>query len=1150
MALQENKYIDAIKNNILVFDGAMGTNLEELNLTPHDFGGHHFLGCNEHLVLSKPEAVEQIHRAFLDVGVDVIETNTFRANRNTLNDFGLGDKVHEINFKAANLCRNLADTFCSKEKIRFVAGAMGPSGKLLSKIDDSITHTTFEEIVDIFREQSLALIEGGVDVLLLETQHDILEVKAAIIGIKEAMKKSGAKLPIQVQVTLDKNHRMLLGTEISAVLSIVQDMGIDVIGINCSTGPEDMEIALKFLSKYCALPISCLPNAGMPFSSHEKTIYPLSAPSFAEWMNHFVRKYGVQIVGGCCGTTPEHLKDLVQSLANITINKREISKTSTLSSSFQAVTIRQDPPPFIIGERLNTQGSHQFKDHIIKKEYTYAVNIAKEQLAKGAHGLDICTALTEDDLEAHHMIGIIDLLAYSINAPLIIDSTSPNVIEQALKHYPGKCLINSVNLESGLEKAGEIFNLAKKFNAALIALTIDENGMAKTAKEKIEIAQRIHQIATKEFYIHPNNLVIDPLTFSLASSEGEVHDLAFQTLDGLRQIKKYLPDCHTVLGISNISFGFSPYTRKVLNSVFLFHAIQAGLDMAIVHAGNLIPYPNIHEEERKLAEDLIFGRDKKVLNHFSIYFENIKNNQKSTQKESTNLPFDIGERITWKITHQFGEGIIDDIKEYISEESENKSQDKALKLLNDHLLPAMTIVGDRFSRGELILPFVLQSAEIMHIASEQLNTFLPSGKNQNKGKVLLATVYGDVHDIGKNLVKIILENNGYEIVDLGKQVPAETIVAEANKNKVDAIGLSALLVSTSQQMPIIIDKLDEMKINTPVLIGGAAVNSTFAKRISRNDNRSVKTYPVYYCDDAFAALPVLEKIINEAPKINRNTKKLKFKNTIKTEEKKYKTKSTTNQKPISIPTPPFWGHQILNPISIDDIIPLVNLDVLYRFSWGAKNAKEEKWASLKNQFDNRLQLLLDANKQDSWLEPKAAYGYWSVEPKGNNLILYDTTLKDNFIHLEFPRQKNADHLCITDYFSPQKDGISDLIAFQIVTVGRKATDYINRLLKEGNFVDAFYAHGLAVQIAEAIAVFMHNHIRKELKIAPKQGKRYSWGYDPVPDLSHHAYLFQLMPIEKELEITLTPYYQFIPEHTTAAMIVHHPNAKYFTIEKE
>lgn len=1147
---RKSKYRELLDRGVVIFDGAMGTNLELLNLSNADFGGRQYYGCNDHLVISKPLIVERIHRSFLEVGVDVVETNTFRANRKTLSNFGLEKKVREINIKAASLCRRLADEYSTNSQPRLVAGAMGPNGALLSNAGQNTNHVSFDEIVDIFYEQALALIEGGVDILLLETQHDILEVKAAVIGVSLALNKSGISLPIQVQVTLDKFGRMLLGTEISAALAILQGLQIDVIGINCSAGPEDMQSALAYLSAHSPIPISCLPNAGMPFIKENATSYPLSPSLFAEYMKGYVEKYGIQVIGGCCGTTPDHLHELITSLNNRNCPQRKIINPPLLSSAFRSYEMKQNPPPFLIGERLNTQGSRIFKHQILQEKYIAAVNIAKKQIAGGAHGLDVCTALTENALEEQHMISVIDQLSYSIDAPFVIDSTDPLIIEQALKHSPGRSLINSVNLESGFEKAEILFQIAKKYNAAIIALTIDQKGMAKTAERKLEIAQRIFQFATQKCHLNPSDLVFDLLTFSLASGENGVNDLALQTLKGLEQFKVMLPDCATVLGISNVSYGFSEDARKVLNSVFLYHAIQAGLDMAILHAGNLIPYPNINEEEKKLAENLIFIKNQNALYQFSNYFENNNISKLKTHKDISYYSLPIDNRIYWKITHQSEEGIIHDIDEYMNREIGDSKHDQAIQLLNDSLLPAMKKVGEQFSEGELILPFVLHSAEIMQTATNHLEKYIHTGEKEKKGTIILATVFGDVHDIGKNLVKVILENNGYNVIDLGKQVHAETIVEQAKTNQADAVGLSALLVSTSQQMPLVVQKLIENDVKIPVLIGGAAVNDKFAHQISKMIAEKTNIqYPVFYCSDAFSALDVLGNIVDQTRTIFNRIHQLESKNNQENQKNSQKN-FRNNYSAKTIPTPPFWGYRIINPLQINEVISHLNKNALYRFSWGAKNAANKKWEELKLQFEQRLYDLLEINKKISWLEPKAAYGFWPVKSRGDSLVIFDESGKREISTLEFPRQKTQDQLCIADYFLPETADNFDVIAFQTVTVGRQATTYINSLLHDNNFVDAFYAHGLAVQLAEASAIIIHNHIRKELELSKKQGKRYSWGYDPVPDLSHHSLLFKLMPIQKILNIELTAAYQFIPEHTTAAMVVHNPQAKYFTIRKK
>ncbi|HEX5840737.1 MAG TPA: homocysteine S-methyltransferase family protein, partial [Anaerolineales bacterium] len=809
------KYLDALEEKVLVFDGAMGTSLQVQNLTAEHFGGEQYNGCNDYLVITFPEAVEKVHRSFLEVGVDVLETNTFRSNRITMTEYGLQDRVIEINETAARLARRLADEYSQPGKTnverstlnvqpRFVAGSIGPSGKLPSTNDPELSNVSFDELSDVFREQAVGLIGGGVDVLLIETSQDILEVKAAIIGIHKAFDETGVYLPIQAQVTLDTTGRMLLGTDINASLAILEGMGIDVIGLNCSTGPEHMREPIRILGENATLPVSCIPNAGLPLNVDGQAVYPLEPEPFANDLYEFVTKHNISIVGGCCGTTPEHLKLLVDKLNALPPPARPVQSTPQLASAMSAIAMRQDPPPTLLGERLNAQGSRKFKRLLLEEDYDGILEIAREQVDFGAHALDISCAVTERPDEVELMRKVVKKLEMGVDVPLVIDTTELDVLEVALKTAPGRCLINSTHLEAGREKADKIFKLAKEHNAAIIVLTIDENGMAKTREKKLEVARRIYDIAVNDHGLKPEDLVYDTLTFTLATGDQEFVESAIETIEGIRLIKQNLPGVMASLGVSNLSFGFAPHARPVLNSVMLYHCLQAGLDMAIVNPAHVTAYPDIPQDEKDLAEDLIFNRRADALQRYIEYYEKVTPTSESSLADPTE-GMTAEQRLHWKIVHRKKDGVEADIDllipyplspdGVIEKEQRESNHVRAVHLLNNVLLPAMKEVGDKFGSGELILPFVLQSAEVMKKTVAHLENYLEKMEGVTKGTVVIATVYGDVHDIGKNLVKTILSNNGYTVIDLGKQVPAETIITRAVEVNATAIGLSALLVS-------------------------------------------------------------------------------------------------------------------------------------------------------------------------------------------------------------------------------------------------------------------------------------------------------------------------------------------------------------------
>ena len=1152
-------YLEALKKKIIVFDGAMGTNLQKQNLTAEHFGGEKTNGCNDYLVITYPQAVEQVHRSFLEVGVDVIETCTFRSNRLTLGEYGLSDQASNINQTAARLARRLADEFSTPEHPRFVAGSMGPSGKLPSMNDPELSNITFDELAEIFSEQAEGLILGGVDLLLIETSQDILEVKAIIDGIQRTFSRTGKTVPIQAQITLDTTGRMLLGTDISAVLAILEKMPIDVIGMNCSTGPDYMREPIRYLGENSPLPISCIPNAGLPLNIDGQAVYPLEPEPFAAALYEFATKNGVGVVGGCCGTTPDHLKLLVEKVAPLTPVQREVNLPPRLSSAIQAQPMIQEPPPFFIAERLNTQGSRAFKKLVLDDDFESILTLAQQQVENGAHGLDLCVALTERADEAATMRRLIKTVAPVINLPLVIDTTEIEVLETALKTAPGRCLINSTHLESGREKADRIFALAKQYNAAVIVLTIDEQGMAKTAQRKLEVAKRIHDIAVNDHHLAPEDLVFDDLTFTLATGSDEFTSSAIETLEGIQLIKQALPGVLTSLGVSNVSFGLSPNARGVINSVMLYHAVQAGLDMAIVNPATITPYGDIPDLERELAEDLVFNRRPDALQRLIEHFQTAgpSGHQKNLQQEAL-AAMPPAERLHWKIVHRLKEGIEADI-DLLLEESDRGTirNERAVNILNTVLLPAMKEVGDRFGSGELILPFVLQSAEVMKKSVSYLENFLERKEGVSKGKLVLATVYGDVHDIGKNLVKTILSNNGYTVVDLGKQVPAETIISSAIEENADAIGLSALLVSTSKQMPLIVNELQRRGLKFPVLVGGAAINQRFGRRILQTEDGELYEPGVFYCKDAFEGLATMDALGDAQKRAELHARMVKEAQ-FELGQSLAKDRPTENLpmrsvKPApNIPSVPSWGVRVVHDMPLEIVFNYLALNELFRLSWGAKNTHGADWEKLQKEYESKLATMRKEALAEGWLKPQGIYGYWPAQADGNELILYDPASLESsnpreLTRLSFPRQTSGDNLCLADYFAEVKSGIMDVAALQVVTVGAEATERFDRLQAAHDYTEAYFTHGLAVQTAEAAAEYLHRHIRRELGLADGQGKRYSWGYPSIPELADHQKVFDLLPARQELGMDLTPAFQLTPEQSTAAIILHHPDARYFNI---
>jgi 5-methyltetrahydrofolate--homocysteine methyltransferase len=1152
------RYLDALEKKVLVFDGAMGTSLQLQNLTAEHFGGEQYNGCNDYLVISYPEAVEKVHRSFMEAGVDVLETDTFRSNRLTMQEYKLQDRIIEINVAAASLARRLADEYGEKTgQPRFVAGSIGPSGKLPSTNDPELSNVKYDELIDTFCEQAIGLIQGGVDLLLIETSQDILEVKAAIAGIHKAFSETNVYLPIQAQVTLDTTGRMLLGTDINASLTILEGMGIDVIGLNCSTGPEHMREPIRFLGENSTLPVSCIPNAGLPLNVDGQAVYPLEPEPYANDMYEFVTKHNVRVVGGCCGTTPAHLKLLVDKLADYKLpeDKAPVQSTPQLASAMSAIAMRQDPAPTLLGERCNAQGSRKFKRLLLEEDYDGILDIAREQVAGGAHALDISVAVTERADEAEQMRKVVKKLQMGVDVPLVIDTTELDVLEVALQTAPGRCLINSTHLEAGREKADKVFALAKKYNAAVIVLTIDEQGMAKTAQRKLEVAQRIYDIAVNDHGLKAEDLVFDDLTFTLATGDPEFIDSAKETIEGIRLIESALPGVMTSLGVSNLSFGFAPQARPALNSIMLYHCVQAGLDMAIVNAAHVMPYAEISAEEKELCEDLIFNRREDALQRFIQYFEKVEVSTGSNVADPTE-GMTSEQKLHWKIVHRFKDGVEADIDEIINREptgERSARHEVAVHVLNNVLLPAMKEVGDKFGAGELILPFVLQSAEVMKKTVSHLENYLEKVEGVSKGLVVLATVYGDVHDIGKNLVKTILANNGYDVIDLGKQVPAETIISKAVEVNATAIGLSALLVSTSKQMPLIVNELQRRKLNFPVLIGGAAINRRFGRRILQTEDGATYESGVFYCKDAFEGLETMDTLIdkNKRPELLAKIRKeseMELNRAAKSESTAA-SGQRSNIVPAPIELPAKLGQRIVKDMPLEMVLKHLNMNELYRLSWGAKNAHGEAWDKLRAEFDARLAKMTRDALKEGWLKPQAVYGYFACQSDGNDLIIYeDAESKKEISRFTFPRQPHDDHLALSDYYASVESGQMDVVALQVVTVGQEATEKFERLQAANDYTEAYFLHGLAVQTAEATANYLHEHVRRELGIGENQGKRYSWGYPAIPELEDHFKVFKLLPaVESELGMSLSISGQLIPEQSTAAIIVHHKDAKYYAV---
>jgi 5-methyltetrahydrofolate--homocysteine methyltransferase len=1146
--MPERDFLGAVRERVVVFDGGMGATLEQFDLTQADYGGLEGK-CHEALVLNRPDVIEGVHSSMLEAGAEVVETDTFQGSRIKLDEWGLGQHTLEINTRAAEIARAAAGDD------RFVAGSIGPTGFLPASDDPTLGDISFRRLVEVFAEQARGLVEGGADLIIIETAQDILEVKAAVFGAREAFKLTGRTLPIMTSVSLlPQGGKMLLGTDIQAVLTTLSALDVQVIGLNCSTGPEDMRDAIRYLGETSPLPVHCIPNAGLPLQGPDgETVFPEQPEPLAATLGEFVERYDVGIVGGCCGTTPDHIRAIRERVDGRTPGERPERGPAAVSSMMTSTALVQEPRPTLVGERVNSQGSRAAKEMLLADDYDGLVQVAEDQVTGGAHVLDVCVALTERQDEDEQMGTVVERISLTQPSPIQVDSTEPEVIEAALEKIPGRAIVNSVNLEAGRDKLDRVAPLAKSHGAALIALTIDEEGMAKTADRKVEVARRIRELCCDEHGLDPEALIFDALTFTLTTGDEEWRPSAIETIEGIRRIKAELPGVKTSLGVSNVSFGVSPRARAVLNSFFLHHCVQAGLDLAMVNPNHITPYAEIPEQERELTDALVFNRSDDALERFIAHFESKGEEAEEAAGDPTE-GMEPEEALHWQILHRKKEGVEDWI---------DRSVEKigAVPTLNEVLLPAMKEVGDKFGAGELILPFVLQSAEVMKRAVAQLENYLERIEGHTKGKVVIATVFGDVHDIGKSLVNTILTNNGYTVIDLGKQVPVDTIISAAVEHDADAIGLSALLVSTSKQMPICVQELHERGLEFPVLVGGAAINRDFGRRIlypGGKESEDVYEPGVFYCKDAFAGLDTMDALIDGetraslVERIRSEAQELRDRPVVvddapPTSDDSVRSSARTD---VPIPEPPYWGVREV-PVDLDDVFPYLDRHVLFKLHWGGRGKKGEAWRRIVEGHDGeegfapRLERMW---REQDYLRPQARLGFFPCAADGNELVVFDPEDPERELErLAFPRQPRHDRICLTDFFRPLDElGPSerDVVALQGVTVGPEVTELIEKLEAEGEFAEQLYVHGLGVQSAEGLAEWLHSRVRGDLGIEPDQGRRYSWGYPACPDQSEHEKVWRLLDLER-IGMTLSGGYAVEPEQSTVAIVAHHPQAVYF-----
>jgi 5-methyltetrahydrofolate--homocysteine methyltransferase len=1189
-------FLDILKEKIVVFDGATGTHIQGQNLTAEDFGGERFNGCNEYLAVSKPSAVENVHRDYLDAGCDVIETDTFGGTPIVLAEYGLADQAYELNLKAAQIAKRMASDYSQSGHPRFVAGSMGPTTKL-----PSLGHISFKDMAAAYLIQAKGLVEGGVDLLSLETCQDVLQIKAALCGVYDCFQEARRRVPIIVSVTVETVGTMLLGTEISAALTSIEPYDVDIIGMNCATGPREMSDHVRVLSSSSPKPIFVMPNAGLPENVGGVAHYHLSPEELVQYLSHFVKDLGVQVVGGCCGTTKEHIRQLVEAVGNLSPKERKAEFVPSASSLYQAVPFHIVPPPILIGERTNANGSKLFKDLLLREDWEGMVAMGREQVNEQAHMLDVCVAYAGRD-EAADMRELITRFNTQIAIPLVIDSTEPPVIDEALQRIGGKAVVNSINLEDGEGRLEQVVSLCKRYGAAVIALTIDEQGMAKTAQAKLGVAGRIYDLAVRKHGMKPRDLIFDTLTFTLGSGDEEFRRAAIETIEAIRLIKKDFPDVHTSLGVSNVSFGLSPQTRHALNSVFLHYAVEAGLDMAIVHASKIMPLFKIDERGRELARQLVFderkfegeGADRTCvydpLSELMAYYA-------ARKPEVSSLAPVAGGAIEERLKNRIIDGNKSGLQADLDEGLQNY---RPLDIINTILLDGMKVVGELFGSGQMQLPFVLQSAEAMKAAVSYLEPFMEKKEGSQKGTLVIATVKGDVHDIGKNLVDIILTNNGYRVINLGIKCPIETMLGAAEEHRADAIGMSGLLVKSTLVMKENLAVMSERGITTPVILGGAALT----RRYVEADLRPLYRGDVYYANDAFDGLRFMETIKSGGAGRPLQLKRDQGDENVATGAEAKIALAMAEQasgavsagegeaqvsvaiRPsrsgvrtdVSIPTPPFWGSRIVESISLDEVFRYVNEAALIRGQWrvvrGSMTETEYKKV-LDGQVYPDFRKLKDEIKRARLLEPKVVYGYFPCQSAGDDLIVYHTpeappspnrqsSIRNpkwrERLRFTFPRQTGDRNLCIADFFASVESGKADVLACHVVTVGRKASEHSKRLYAADNYKDYLYFHGLSVESAEALAELWHKRIREELGIAAKdaaeikklfsqgyQGSRYSFGYPACPNLEDQAKLFELLQPER-IGVTLTEEYQMEPEQSTSAIIVHHPDARYFNVK--
>ncbi|WP_341715935.1 methionine synthase [Micromonospora sp. FIMYZ51] len=1163
--------LDALADRILVTDGAMGTMLQAAELTLDDFDG--LEGCNEILNVTRPDVVRGVHEAYLVAGADCVETNTFGANLANLGEYDIQHRIRELSAAGARIAREAADAYATPERPRFVLGSIGPGTKL-----PTLGHAAYATLRDAYQENAAGLIEGGADALIVETCQDLLQVKAAVVGSRRAMAELGQRVPLICHVTVETTGTMLLGSEIGAALTAIEPLGVDLIGLNCATGPTEMSEHLRYLSQHASVPLSVMPNAGLPQLTADGAVYPLTPVELADALERFVTEYGVSLVGGCCGTTPEHIRLLAERLSGSRPGPREPRTDAGVSSIYHHVPFAQDASVLMVGERTNANGSKAFREAMLAADWQSCVEIARSQARDGSHLLDLCVDYVGRD-GTTDMRELAGRFATASTLPIMLDSTEPAVIEAGLEMLGGRCVVNSVNFEDGdgpESRYARVMPVVAEHGAAVVALLIDEEGQARTAEWKVRVAGRLIGDLTERWGLRRSDILIDALTFPIATGQEETRRDGIETIEAIREIARRWPGVNFTLGISNVSFGLNPAARQVLNSVFLHECVQAGLTSAIVHASKILPMSKIPDQQREVALDLVYDRRREgydPVQRFIEIFEGVDAASARATRAEELAALPLNERLKRRIIDGERNGLEADLDAAMA------AGTAPLLIINDILLDGMKVVGELFGSGQMQLPFVLQSAEVMKTAVAYLEPHMEKADDGGKGRIVLATVKGDVHDIGKNLVDIILSNNGYEVVNIGIKQPIAAILDAAEQHRADAIGMSGLLVKSTVIMK---ENLAEMASRGvaerwPVLLGGAALTRAYVE----DDLRSMFPGQVHYARDAFEGLSLMDRVMTakrggapvidaerEAALAARRARRERQRAVVAESLPDLDDASVRSDVAIDVPVPaaPFYGTRVIKGVPLADYAALLDERATFMGQWGLRGARGGKGPSYEELVETegrpRLRYWLDRLISDQVLEAAVVYGYFPAYSEGNDLVVLDENGHAERARFTFPRQRQERRLCLADFFRPRGEE-PDVVALQLVTVGQPVSEYAAKLFAANEYRDYLEVHGLSVQLTEALAEYWHKRVRAELTLpdgrtvadddpadlagllrTDYRGCRYAFGYPACPDLEDRAKIVDLLGAER-IGVQLSEEFQLMPEQATDAIVVHHPEASYF-----